>query len=164
MQKSTKIILLILIVVIILFLPFPTTITVKVPYQEEVKEEVPVNYDYEHYYHSVGLFDWELEYVITIENVDNTGGTFTVTVKFYDGNTLVYVASDRKYIGPGQTETFRLRSKGLSYSTDWETRYRVVPDIDPPTKIVTHFVTKYKTEYRTIYVNLIQLLLGKWRG
>ena len=152
----------------------PYTVCENVPYQVEEKREVPVNYELvEHYVHPVGLLDWELEYVCTIENVDEKGGTFTVIAKFYDGDKLVYTATDKKYIGPGQTTTFRLKSSGLSFSTDWESRYHVYPNIEPPTKIETHVVTKYKkecrteykTEYRTVYrteyVNLIQLLLGK---
>jgi len=152
----------------------PYSVCEDVPYQVEEKREVPVDYDLiEHYVHSVGLFDWELEYVCTIENVDEKGGTFTVTAKFYDGDRLVYTASDRKYIGPGETATFKLKSSGLSYSTDWKSRYSVYPDIEPPKKIETHIATKYKrecrteykTEYKTVYwtehVNLIQLLLGK---
>jgi len=127
--------------------------------------EVPVNYKIvKHYVHPVGPFDWELEYVCTIENVDEKGGTFTVIANFYDGDRLAYRAKDEKYIGPGQTVTFTFKSRGLSYSTDWEDRYKVKPEIIPPTKIEMHVVTKYYTKYYTKYVSLIQLLLSGGRA
>ena len=186
-KKWVVVVIILVLAVVVSFLPIfpvtksaqvpeqvPYTVCEKVPYQVEEKKEVPVNYELiEHYVHPVGLLDWELEYVCTIENVDEKGGTFTVTAKFYDGDNLMYTATDKKYIGPGQTATFRLKSSGLSFSTDWEKRYKVYPDIVPPTKIETHIVTKYKeecrteykteykTEYWTEYVNLFQLLLSK---
>jgi len=152
----------------------PYSVCENVPYQVEEKKEVPVNYKIlKNYVHGVGIFDWEIEYICEIENVDERGGTFTVTANFYDGGRLAYTATDMKYIGPGQIATFKIQSKGLSYSTDWTKRYKVSPNISPPTKIETHIVTKYKkecrteyrTEYRTQYitkyVNLLQLISGR---
>jgi hypothetical protein len=151
---STKILLSIvgIAVVVIAFLPiFPKSIPVTVSYQEPT--EVPLEYTFTHSYSWVGLLDWELQYTCTITNVDNAGGTFTVLANFNEGSTLRYSTSDQKYIGPGQQGTFQLQSKGLSFSTDWQTRYNVVPNITPTTKIEYHIA--YRTEYQTKYVNIL---------
>jgi len=91
------------------------------------------------------FLDWELEYVVTIENVSAVGGTFTVVANFYDGHRLVYTTMDRKFIGPGELATFTLWSHGLGWSTDWKIRYTVRPEIRAPTE----------------HVNLIRLLAGE---
>lgn len=149
----------VVLVIIILVLPVFQACE-DVPYNAEEKEEVPVNYKItQKYCQGTGILDWEIECVVTVENVDSVGGTFRVAVKFYDGGNLAYTASDSKYIGPGQTATFRLSSSGLSFSTDWKDRYSVKYDIDPPTKIQTRIVRKYRRECRA--VNLLQLLLGE---
>ena len=151
---STKILLSIvgIAIVVIAFLPiFPKSIPVTVSYQEPT--EVPLKYTFTHSYSPVGLLDWELQYTCTVTDVDNTGGTFTVLANFNEGSTLRYSTSDQKYIGPGQQVTFQLQSKGLSFSTDWQTRYNVVPNITPTTKIEYHIA--YRTEYQTKYVNIL---------
>lgn len=153
----TKIAIIVVAVIVALFIPI---IPIKYSYDVEEKREVPVNYKYDHGYTEtlVKLLppDWELQYVCTIENVDAVGGTFTVNVTFYDKDQPVYSTSDSKYIGPGQKATFNINSSGLSYSTDWKERYKVIPVIIPPTKIETHLTTKYGTKY----VSLFQLFTG----
>lgn len=99
-------------------------------------------------------------YECTLENVDAESGTFTVSVQFKEGNVVADTASDRKYIGSGESVTFEIQSSGLSYSTDWDTRYSVVPSFTPSTKIVSNIVTKYRTEHSTKSVNLLQYILG----
>ena len=147
---------------ILMFVPIiPIQVSTEVPYQDEVQSEVPLSYDLvTHSYRSVGLLDWELMYECTLENVDAESGTFTVAVQFKEGNAVADTASDRKYIGSGESETFEIQSSGLSYSTDWDTRYSVVPSITPSTKIVSNIVTKYRTEQNTKFVNLLQYFLG----
>ena len=161
-----------------LFLPvFPVYKTVQskkykeilTPVEEPV--EIPVNYKkVEHYCRPVGLFDWELELVEVIENVDNKGGTFTVIAKFYDGDRLAYSASDRKYIGPGQRVTFFIRSRGLRYSTDWIERYSVYGDVRPPMKVEKRVVKRYRvepyvvTEYKREYITLFEAFCGYREG
>lgn len=121
------------------------------PYQEEVTvtEQVPIQYDIQDEYKtSVGVLDWEIKYVAVLENVDNTGGPFSVSVDFYDGSSVAETDSERAYIGPGETHTFEITSSGLKYSTDWGTRYDVAPTIDEPEKTVER--TKTVTKHRTI--------------
>jgi hypothetical protein len=167
-RKTNKYSFLVLIIILIIFAMFPiipvkTSVQVphqvakqvpyQVAYQEEEKTEVPIKYDYQASAHeTLAGLDWELVVICDIENVDNAGGTFMVTVNFYDGGKLAYSTSDRKYIGPGETKRFELQSKGLAWSTDWRTRYEIKYQITPPTKIESHIVTKYKTEYKTEYV------------
>ena len=145
-------------VIIILLLPvFQACETV--PYRTTEQYEVPVNYKVvDSSCTGVGILDWEIECEIVLENVDSQGGTFTVTLEYYDSGKLVYSPSDSKYIGPGQQARFVFKSQGLSYSTDWRNRYSMKYEVDPPTKIENRVVTKYKKECRT--VNLLQLIFG----
>ncbi|MEM2154518.1 MAG: hypothetical protein QXY76_06350 [Nitrososphaeria archaeon] len=153
--------------------PMQTLSPYMVTYTTTIPMEVSVKYNYNAESHEVfNILDWELALTCTIENVDNVGGTFTVTAYFYDKGDLVYNASDRKYIGPGQTVTFDIQSKGLAWSTDWKQRYSVKYSVDAPTKIESKVVvttsttytptvtTTYITEQRTEYVSIIMLLLG----
>lgn len=152
---SKKIALAIIVAVVTCFLLFAPIIPVSVEYKETEPVEVPVEYEYSAEWGSTLLgLDWELYCEVVVENVDDEGGPFTVTVYFYDGDNLAYKDSDTKYIAPGQEATFTLYSSGLSYSTDWETRYHVTVDIDPPKKIEYRVVSRYKTKY----ISLIQLL------
>jgi hypothetical protein len=141
------------IVIAITFLPiFPKSIATQVSYQEP--SEVPLLYTQISSFSQtfVGLLDWELQDVIQITNIDTQGGTFSVQANFYDGSTFKCSASDQQYIGPGQKITFYLKSQGLSFSTDWQTRYSVTKSITPTTKIIYHIA--YRAEYQTKYVNL----------
>ena len=123
----------------------------QVPYQEYVQTTVPVQYDWSYNPVSDIGFNWEITDKVYIHNVDSQGGTFSVTANFYEGNALRSTATGRDYIGPGESKYFYLESSGLSYSTDWPTRYTIVHNIIPPTKIQTTLVTKYRTEYITKY-------------
>jgi len=149
-------------VIFLVLLPIiPVQVSTEVPYQDEVQSEVPLLYDLvSHSYTFVGILDWELKYECTLENVDTESGTFTVSVQFKEGNVVVDTASDRKYIGSGESETFEIQSSGLSFSTDWASRYSVVPSFTPSTKIVSNLVTKYRTEHSTKSVNLLQYIFG----
>jgi len=165
-SQSRTITLLVLAIFIVVLLSAPIVpVKITVTKAEEVKEEKPVNYKVIECYIReilVKLVDWELEVVCIVENVDALGGTFTIVVYFYDKGVLAYQVSDKKYIGPGERVTFRIVSKGLAWSTDWKSRYRVKYDIIPPTKIVTHIVTRTitKTEYRSILRILVERLTG----
>ena len=148
----------ILVIIIVLSLPI---VPLAVPYKEIVPTEVPVRYKktctcYDTLLH---FTDWEIACDCRIENIDSEGGTFTVVAKYYDKGNLVYTTSDSKYIGPGQSATFHLVSHGLGFSTDWQSRYSVYVDVEPPTKIEQHVVTKYKTEY----VSILWLLMSGGR-
>ncbi|WP_199920117.1 hypothetical protein [Thermococcus piezophilus] len=126
----------------------------EVPYQTIEKYEVPVNYKVvDASCYGTSILDWEIECTVKIENADSQGGTFTVTLDYSNSDSLAYSTSDSKYTGPGQSVEFRFKSSGLSYSTDWKSRYSVDYDINPLKKIETRVVTKYRKECRS--VNLI---------
>jgi len=132
--------------------PYQVAIQVpyQVPYQELVTNYFDVQYTMSKRLESTGILDWELIQYVTINNVDNQGGPFTVSASFLDVNSVAYRApSQTKYIGPGQSIAFIFQSAGLSYSTDWTTRYRTQNDISTPKKEVTTHITKTRTEYRT---------------
>jgi hypothetical protein len=153
-SNKVLVIVVVAIAAVVILLPiYPKSIPVSVSYQ--VPSEVPLKYTYTQSYSSVGILEWELQYTCTITNVDTVGGTFTVQANFKDGTISKYSVSGQNYIGSGQKATFQLSSKGLSYSTDWQTRYTVSPSITPSTKIEYH--TGYWTEYQTKYVNLLGL-------
>ena len=125
-MTTTGIVLTVAIIAVIFIIIFVPVYPITESFSVEEKREVPLKYEVrESYITPVGIFDWELEHVIVVENVDEKGGTFTVNSKVYDGDRLVYHASDRKYIGPGQKVKFVFETEGLSYSTDWKDRYSV---------------------------------------
>lgn len=126
------------------------TVQNQVPYQEVVQNQVDVTYTKSATWQSIGILDWEIEYTLTILNTDTQGGAFNVYVVFNDHNSPAYTSgSQTQYIQSGQSVDFTFDSSGLSYSTDWQSRYTVTPMITPPKKTVTSYVTKYRTETST---------------
>lgn len=127
------------------------TVQNQVPYQEVVQNQVDVTYTTSSSWRSVYPdLNWEIEYTLTILNTDTQGGAFTVYAVFKDGGSPAYTStSQTQYVQPGQSMDFKFTSSGLSYSTDWQSRYSVTPMITPPKKTVTSYVTKYRTETST---------------
>jgi hypothetical protein len=123
------------------------------PYTEIETTQIPLQYDCTYTWRGTGILDWEIDYSLTCHNVDTVGGTFGTYVEFYDGGRLVYTTPlQRDYIGPGGSKTFEWVTQGLSYSTDWDTRYTFKLQMTQrPTKTVQTPVTRYRTEYRTAY-------------
>ncbi|RLE07365.1 hypothetical protein DRJ00_08265 [Candidatus Aerophobetes bacterium] len=157
-MTTTGIVLTIAIIAVIFIIIIVPIYPITESFPVEKKREVPLKYEVrESYITPVGILDWELEHVTVVENVDEKGGTFTVSSKVYDGDRLVYHASDRKYIGVGQKVKFVFKTEGLSYSTDWRDRYSVHQEVVPPTKIESFVATNHKTEY----VNLIAYIQHK---
>jgi len=125
----------------------------QVPYVDIETTELPLKYDCTYRWSGTGIFDWEIDYILTCHNVDTSGGTFGAVVQFYDGGRLAYTTPlKRDYIAPGDSKTFEWTTQGLSYSTDWDTRYTFkLQMVEQPTKTIQTSVTKYRTEYRTAY-------------
>lgn len=128
----------------------PHQITKTYQTTEPYKKEVPYKYEVTNYvYEGVGITNWELKQYVTVKNLKNEGGAFKVTLKYYDGDNLMpkQTESQKKYIAPGEKATFTDTSNGLSWSTDWESRYDISYEVSPPTKTVIKekVVTKHKT-------------------
>lgn len=169
------IISLITILLILIKVPYTTTETyyVKEPYESweyyEVKEPYvsyeKINYRVLNHEHRNHFWIFGCDVWVTIQNIDNAGGYFSVDFDVETSKGVYKITSERHFLSSGNTHKFLVSFNGVYEESDYDVNYPLKKVTKIRTVTKKRSITKFRNVPRTRdvvkYCNAWKKIIGR---